>query len=133
MPPTIIEDVFPTSVICEKQTPCLLSCYATSDTPVNYSWTKVGQGSLSDDVKFMNKSIVVTPRGAQDYGVYVCNATNSFGTASNEITLIEGRKLSAGVAMNKRGDSEYIFYVFLFFCLHFNAMVRQRCRCITLT
>ncbi|XP_078378064.1 uncharacterized protein LOC144661241 [Oculina patagonica] len=105
VPPTIIEDVFPTSVICEKQTPCLLSCYATSDTPVNYTWTKVGQGSVSDDVKFMNKSIVVTPRGAQDYGVYVCNATNSFGTASNEITLIEGRKLSAGVAMNKRGDN----------------------------
>ena len=94
MPPRILKHVSPSSVICEKYTPCGLSCYATSDSPINYSWTKNGQDPINDDIKVINNNIVITPRSAQDYGVYVCNASNSFGSTTYEITLIEDRKSS---------------------------------------
>ena len=86
-PPNIIEDNSPPSVICEKQTLCTLSCHATSSFPFNYSWTKNGQVPVSDDIKIMNNIIVLTPRDAEDYGVYVCHATSSFGSTAYEITV----------------------------------------------
>ena len=109
MPPSIVgivEDVNPPSVICEKQSLCSLSCHATSDTPFNYSWTKNGQVLASDEVKVMKNRIVVTPRGAKDYGIYVCHATNIFGSTAYNITLSEGRKSSAPSDAMKGDDSE---------------------------
>ena len=88
VPPRIIEEISPSSVMCEKQTPCLLSCQATSYIPFNYSWTKDGQVPTGDGIKLMNNSIIVTPRDAQDYGQYVCHATNSFGSTKYQITLL---------------------------------------------
>ena len=88
VPPRIIEEISPSSVMCEKQTPCLLSCQATSYIPFNYSWTKDGQVPTGDGIKLMNNSIIVTPRDVQDYGQYVCHATNSFGSTEYKITLL---------------------------------------------
>ena len=88
MPPSIIKGVSPSSVICEKQTLCSLSCHGTSYSPFNYSWTKGGQVPVGDNIKIMNNSIIVTPRDTQDYGVYVCHATNSFGSTAYKITLV---------------------------------------------
>ena len=36
----------------------------------------------------MNNSIIVTPRDTQDYGQYVCHASNSFGSTKYKITLL---------------------------------------------
>ena len=94
-PPSIVEDASTPSVICEKQTVCLLSCYATSDYPVTYSWTKNGEIPDNDDVKIMNNTLAVKPRETKDYGVYVCNASNSFGSTAFKITLSEGLKSSS--------------------------------------
>ena len=113
MPPRILSHVSPTSVICEKYTLCCLFCYATSDSPVTYSWTKNGQDPINDDIKVVNNNIVITPRSAQDYGVYVCNASNSFGSTTYEITLIEDRK-SSTQETSKEDDSECILLVRLF-------------------
>ena len=88
VPPSIIKEVSPSSVMCEKQTLCLVSCQATSYIPFNYSWTKDGQVPTGDGIKLMNNSIIVTPRDAQDYGQYVCHATNSFGSTKYQITLL---------------------------------------------
>ena len=77
------------------QTLCTFSCHATSDSPFNYSWTKSGQVPVSDDIKIMNNIIVLTPRDTEDYGVYVCHATNSFGSTAYKITVSEGHKSSA--------------------------------------
>ena len=88
MPPSIIKEVSPSSVMCEKQTLCLVSCQATSYIPLNYSWTKDGQVPTGDGIKLMNNSIVVTPRNAQDYGQYVCHASNNFGSTKYKITLL---------------------------------------------
>jgi len=118
VPPKIIKDVSPTAVICEKNTLCALCCYATSDSPVSYSWTKNGQDPINDDIKVINNNFVVTPRSAQDYGVYVCNASNSFGSTTYEITLIEDRK-SSTKATTKGDESESILklLVCLIICL----------------
>ena len=93
--PRIIEDVSPSSEICEKETICSLSCHATSYTPFKYSWTKDGQVPVGDNIKIMNNSLVITPRDAEDYGVYVCHATNNFGSTAYKISLSEGLKTSA--------------------------------------
>ena len=105
-----MKDVSPTSVVCEKHTLCCLCCYATSNSPLSYSWTKNGQDLINDDIKAIYNNIVVTPRSAQDYGVYVCNASNSFGSASYEITLIEDRK-SSTKATTRGVDNECILLV----------------------
>ncbi|XP_022805719.1 receptor-type tyrosine-protein phosphatase F-like isoform X3 [Stylophora pistillata] len=88
VPPRIIEELSPSSVICEKQTPCFLSCQATSYIPFNSSWTKDGQVPTGDNVKLLNNSLIVTPRDAQDYGDYLCHATNTFGSTIYKITLV---------------------------------------------
>ena len=110
MSPSVIKDISPSSVICENQTPCSLSCHAISDTPFNYSWTKNGQVLVSDDVKVMNNRIVVTPHGAKDYGVYVCHATNTFGSTAYNITLSEGHKSSTLSDTINGDDSECCQY-----------------------
>ena len=88
MPPRIIQEFSPSSVICEKQSPCFLSCQATSYIPFNYSWTKDDQFPTGDGIKFMNNSIIVTPQSSHDYGEYVCHAKNSFGSTELKITLL---------------------------------------------
>ena len=106
VPPRIAKEVSPSSVICERQTLCTFSCYATSFSPFNYSWTKNGQVPVSDDIKIMNNIIVLTPRDAEDYGVYVCHATNRFGSTTYKITLLECQRSSNAVDTIKRDDSE---------------------------
>jgi len=76
------------------QTLCTLSCQASSDSPFNYSWTKDGEVPVSDDTKIMNNIIVLKPRKAEDYGVYVCHAANSFGSTAYNITMSECHKSS---------------------------------------
>ena len=81
---------------------------------------------MNGKIKVINDNIVITPRSAQDYGVYVCNASNSFGSTTYEITLIEDRKSSAKET-SKEDDSECILLVRLFdhfFCLHCNSIVQ---------
>ena len=92
VPPRIAKEVSPSSVICKRQTLCTFSCYATSVSPFNYSWTKNGQVPVSDDIKIVNNMIVLTPRDAEDYGVYVCHATNRFGSTAYKITVSEYHK-----------------------------------------
>ena len=107
MPPSIIEEVSPSSVICEKQTLCSFSCHATSYSPFNYSWTKDGEVPVGDNIKIMDNSIVITPRDAQDYGVYVCDVTNMFGSTSCKINLSEGHEFSAATGTIKGDDTAF--------------------------
>ncbi|XP_022783237.1 uncharacterized protein LOC111324018 [Stylophora pistillata] len=88
VPPRIIEELSPSLVMCQKQTPCLLSCRATSYIPLNFSWTKDGQVPTGDNMKLLNNSIIVTPRDGRDYGDYVCHASNSLGSTAYKITLL---------------------------------------------
>ena len=118
VPPTIRKDVCPASVTCERYTVCSLCCYATSDSPVKYSWTKNGRKPINGKIKVLNDNIVITPRSAQDYGVYLCNAENSFGRTSYEISLNEDT--------SKEDDSECIYLTFYSFCFFSNCLVGRQ-------
>ncbi|XP_066015596.1 protein sidekick-1-like isoform X3 [Pocillopora verrucosa] len=119
VPPIIIEEISPSSVMCAKQTPCLLSCQATSYIPFNYSWTKDGQVPTGDGIKLMNNSIIVTPRNAQDYGQYVCHATNSFGSTEYKITLLSLKDNEDDGGKCSQDDTQSIFLasVIAFSCI----------------
>ncbi len=67
----------------------------SSDKPVHYTWTKNSQPLTGDDVILIDNVLVVTPRAKEDYGTYVCKATNSAGSAKYEITLQEETKGSS--------------------------------------
>ena len=54
----------------------------------------------------MNNVIVLTPRDAEYYGVYVCHATNSFGSTAYKITVSEGHKSSTAADTIKGDESE---------------------------
>lgn len=90
-PPSLLKELSPPSVLCEKQTLCSLSCHATSYTPFNYSWTKDGHVPVGDNIKLMNNSIIVTPLDAQDYGEYVCHVANGYGSTKYKITLFASK------------------------------------------
>ena len=68
---------------------CSLCCHATSDSPVEYSWTRNGKKPKNGEIKVINDNLVITPYSEKDYGVYSCNAQNSYGSDLYEITLIE--------------------------------------------
>ena len=105
-----MEDASPSSVICQKQALCSVHCFATSDYPVTYSWKKNGQIPAGHDVKVTNNSIAIRPRDANDYGVYECNATNSYGSTVYKITLSECPKCSTAADTTKENDSEYFVH-----------------------
>ena len=75
------------TVLCKLNTTCSLFCYLSSDEPVQYNWTKNGQPLTGDDVMIVENVLIVTPRKEDDYGVYVCQATNSAGSVEYEISL----------------------------------------------
>ena len=54
----------------------------------------------------MNNIIFLTPRDAEDYGVYVCHATNSFGSTAYKITVSEGHKSSTAADAIKGDEGE---------------------------
>ena len=65
---------------------------------------------MNGGIKVINDNIVVTPRSAKDYGVYVCNALNSYGSTSYEITLIEDDLMSKG----DNSECIYLLIIHLF-------------------
>ena len=70
-------------------------CYADSDKPVNYTWTKSGRPVTGTNVKTMDNILIVATQTDQDYGIYVCHTENSAFEESYEITLSEGTESKA--------------------------------------
>ena len=67
----------------------------SSNESVRYTWTKNGTSVTGNDVTIINNVLIVTPRAEEDYGMYVCKATNSAGSAEYDITLRKEAKSSA--------------------------------------
>ena len=101
------ENLSTPSVNCEKQTVCFLFCHAISDYPITYSWKKNGETLDSNYIEVMNNIVAVKPRNEQDYGVYVCNASNSFGYKIYNISLSESPKCSTA-ADNAEGEDNVL-------------------------
>ena len=101
--PQILRNISTPTVACNLETICSLFCYMSSDEPVQYTWTKNGQPVTGNDVIMVDNVLIVTPRAEEDYGVYVCEATNSAGSVEYEITLKEEAKSSAN-SDSAKGD-----------------------------
>lgn len=54
-----------------------------------YSWTKDGR-SLGDSekIQLIDNSIVIRPQYMEDYGVYVCKASNGIYYTTCNVTLV---------------------------------------------
>ncbi|XP_022800122.1 protein sidekick-1-like [Stylophora pistillata] len=118
VPPSIREDVSPPSVTCAKDTPCSLLCHATSDIPFNYSWTRNGQALDGRNIKVIKNTVIVTPLDDQDFGDYVCHATNSFGSTTYKITLSESQEEGNNVrSIFRAGDIAWSCVVFMLLVL----------------
>ena len=76
----------------------------SSDEPVQYNWTKNSQPVTGNDVIMIDNVLIVTPRAEEDYGVYVCKATNSVGSAQYNITLKEEAKNSTDCNSTKENE-----------------------------
>ena len=108
VPPRIMTEVCPTTVTCKRYTVCSLCCHATSDSPVEYSWTRNGKKLKNGEIKVINDNLIITPRSAKDYGMYACNAQNSYGSDLREITLIED------MIQEDDGECIYLLIIHLF-------------------
>ena len=92
----------------------------SSDKPVQYTWTKNGKPLTSNDVTIIDNVLIVTPRSEEDYGVYVCKATDSAGTAEYEMTLKEETKSSTNSDPAKGGEGKLCLSHFLSSVRFFN-------------
>ncbi|PFX16979.1 Receptor-type tyrosine-protein phosphatase F [Stylophora pistillata] len=126
LPPRIIEELSPFTVVCEKESPCFLSCQATSYVPFNYTWTKDGQVPTGDIIKLMNNSLIVTPQVGEDYGEYVCHVTNVFGSTLYEITLLDSEDTQSIFLASVIPLSFTVFVLLLIIC----GLIWQRRRAV---
>ncbi|XP_078380608.1 leucine-rich repeats and immunoglobulin-like domains protein 3 isoform X2 [Oculina patagonica] len=85
--PNILPNISTPTVACKINTTCSMFCYLTSDEPAQYNWTKNGQPLTGDDIIIVDNVLIVTPRVEEDFGMYLCQATNSAGSAEYEMTL----------------------------------------------
>ena len=85
-----------------------------------YSWTKDGRSlANSRKIKIIDNSIVIRPQYMEDYGVYVCRASNGIYYTTCNVTLVEieeGQILTAAVR-KMESDSKFYCVRFLLFVL----------------
>ena len=69
-----------------------LNCSATGDTPFTYQWTMQG---ISDILNSDTSSgiLVLTDIALTDFGTYICNVSNIFGSSTSDANLEQGGKL----------------------------------------
>ena len=69
-----------------------LVCTATGDPPITYTWVLMGEETtrLNSDPTSGNLTLAITQ--VNQYGVYICITTNSFGTDTASIDIIQASK-----------------------------------------
>lgn len=70
-----------------------MKCAVYANPPANLTWFKAGRAIMDGANSTHDKStLTLTPKTADDFGMYSCSATNSKGTASYHITVEQLRK-----------------------------------------
>ena len=69
-----------------------LTCTATGDPPITYAWVLMGaeNARLNSDPTSGNFTLSITQMN--QYGVYICIATNVLGTDATSIEIIQASK-----------------------------------------
>jgi hypothetical protein len=91
----------------------IMSCYATGVPPIRYIWTKDGATINSSSIKVIDNTVVVQLKNVDDYGSYICNASNGNETASYAIKLApsETCQKSDNSSQNQHGLFIHYFYI----------------------
>ena len=67
-----------------------LGCYVMNNENVLFHWTKDGANlstSILKQIQILDNMLVVMPVTQEDFGTYVCHATNSYGTTNISIIV----------------------------------------------
>ena len=87
--PRIIAEESTTKVACPLEKTVVLRCYAKSKQKVFYSWSKEGESIDKEYIQKLDDFLIVRPQSQQDFGLYTCHVTNSYGSAVQGILLEE--------------------------------------------
>ena len=70
-------------------------CASTGDPPITYAWVLIGEETtrLNSDPTSANLTLTITQ--VNQYGVYICITTNSFGTDATSVDIIQASKYIA--------------------------------------
>ena len=68
-----------------------LSCSVSGTTPLTYNWTRQDNPS---DVLSTDQVYTFTISDSSDYGSYVCGVSNSLGSDTDNVTVIQASEFS---------------------------------------
>ena len=104
--PTIIAEQSTTKVACPINHNVVLRCHATSSEKMTYSWSKDAKPVNTKFTKKVDDLLIVKPQTADDFGLYTCHVTNSFGSAVQGISL---EQYTEEGAAEKQGNDVWKF------------------------
>ena len=69
-----------------------LVCTATGDPPITYAWILMGEETTRLNSDPTSGSFTLNITQVNQYGVYICITTNSFGTDAASVDIIQASK-----------------------------------------
>ena len=69
-----------------------LMCTATGDSPITYAWVLMGEETTRLNPDPMSGNFPLTTAQMDQYGVYICIATNDLGVDAASINIIQASK-----------------------------------------
>ena len=69
-----------------------LVCTATGDPPINFTWVRMGEKNTRLNPDSTSGSFTLTITNLNQYGVYVCIATNDLGTDMTSVEIVQPGK-----------------------------------------
>jgi len=67
-------------------------CTATGDPPITYAWVLMGAETIHLNSDLTSGNITLSITQMNQYGVYICIATNYLGTDVTSIEIIQASK-----------------------------------------
>lgn len=107
--PRIDRNISSNTISCDRQTKCILFCYASSKGPVRYTWAKDGKSLNSSDVIIINNALVINPRTKGDYGLYVCKVENEAGSVELVMNVTENSGRTVPFSTKKEINGKFCF------------------------
>ena len=68
-------------------------CTATGDPPISYTWVLMGAETTHLNLEPTSGNFTLIITQVDQYGVYICTATNDLGTDVATIEIIQASKL----------------------------------------
>lgn len=90
-PPTAVT-ILPADPVVMFNRSVDLVCTATGDPPINFTWVKREEENTRLNPDPTSGTFTLTITNLNQYGVYVCIATNDLGTDMTSVTIVQPGK-----------------------------------------